>query len=192
MSNKDNYTNQEHLESILNGDAKFVNDFYQKIFPLILKLVINSKGSEEDAKDLFQEGMLLILYKSQSSNFTLTSTFSAYFYGVCKNLWGNHIQKKTFRDVPFNPLDKYNSDIEIDSDDTMVESRLLFDRAFSKLNDSCKKLLNLFFDKIPMQLIAIKMGFISVGYTKRRKHQCKEKLIELVKQEPGYNELCEK
>jgi len=38
-------------------------------------------------------------------------------------------------------------------------------------------------------MIVKQLGFRSEGYARRRKHQCKERLIDLVKQDPAYIEL---
>ena len=43
-----------------------------------------------------------------------------------------------------------------------------------------------------MKIIAERMGFGSEGYAKRRKGQCKDRLTELVKNDPAYKELKER
>lgn len=40
-----------------------------------------------------------------------------------------------------------------------------------------------------MEMIAAQMGYSSEGYARRRKHQCKERLIERIKSNPAYEEL---
>lgn len=181
----------DYISAIVNGDRKTLEVIYQKFFPIARKITQAYSHSEEEAQDLFQEAILLIYYKAQAPGFTLTSQFSTYFYGVCRNLWGNRIQKREFQNVTVDPAVKYNSEERIEGLDAYAEKRMLFDRAFKKLKPKCQELLRLFFDKIPMQTIAEKMGFKSEGYARRRKHQCKEHLVELVKLEPEYEELSE-
>ena len=70
-----------------------------------------------------------------------------------------------------------------------VERGNLFWNAFRQLGEDCQKVLELFFQKIPMETIATQMGYGSEGYAKRRKLQCKDRLTELIKQDPAYPEL---
>jgi hypothetical protein len=62
-------------------------------------------------------------------------------------------------------------------------------RAMQKLGDDCRRLLQLYFEKITMEQIAVEMGYASDNYARRRKFQCKERLEEFIKADPAYREL---
>ena len=49
--------------------------------------------------------------------------------------------------------------------------------------------MRLFFDKTNMEKIAELMGFGSVNYAKKRKFQCKERLVSLVKADSRFQDL---
>ena len=70
-----------------------------------------------------------------------------------------------------------------------TEEQEVFWEAFQKLGADCQKLLRLFFDKEKMEKIAKMMGYGSVSYAKKRKFQCKEKLVDWVKKDHRFNEL---
>lgn len=65
----------------------------------------------------------------------------------------------------------------------------LYRAKFRKLSESCRKVMSLYFQKVPMEEIAKLMGFSSEGYAKKRKYQCKEKLIGLIREDRSFNEL---
>ena len=69
------------------------------------------------------------------------------------------------------------------------EQDQLYRRQFQRLGADCQRILNLFFDKVSMSDIAQKMGFSSVSYAKKRKFQCKQKLVKLIKEDPLFQEL---
>jgi hypothetical protein len=84
---------------------------------------------------------------------------------------------------------KYKSDDNIEADLEKVDEQNLFWSAFQQLGEECQKLLRLFFDKEKMAKIAEMMGYGSEGYAKKRKFQCKEKLVELIKTDRRFDEL---
>jgi RNA polymerase sigma factor (sigma-70 family) len=179
----------DYVAAILKGDPTLLRQIYQKNFPLISNLIRQNGGTEEDAKDVFQDAVMVIYEKAKLPGFQLTSQFSTFFYGICRNLWGSRLQKKSFTEVTIPDDVKYMADKLTDVDHAALEQRKLYDKAFARLGEDCQKLLLLFFQKIPMEEIAAIMGYGSEGYARRRKFMCKEHLTELVKSYPEYQEL---
>ncbi|MEO6039573.1 MAG: sigma-70 family RNA polymerase sigma factor [Saprospiraceae bacterium] len=180
-----------YLAAILEGDRTALRLLYEVQFPVICGLIRNYGGSEADARDIFQDAILVVYQKAQQPDFQLTSQFSTFFYGICRNLWLNTRTKKSASaEVTFTEDVKYITDeIALEDELLYVEQGNLFWSAFRQLGADCQQLLELFFQKIPMETIATRMGYGSEGYAKRRKRQCKDRLIELVKKNPAYREL---
>lgn len=65
----------------------------------------------------------------------------------------------------------------------------LYRQHFDRLSDECKEILNLFLEKIPLKTIATKLGLKTEKYTKKRKYQCKEVLINNIKNDLRYKHL---
>jgi len=168
----------EFIHAIKTGDSNSLRHIYEIFQPRIRKLITSNGGSEDDAQDIFQSAILTIYEKVQSENFKLTSKFYTLLYGICRNLWGNRLQKKSFKEVTLLEDIKYRSEDNIEFDIEKTEEQELFWTSFEKLGEDCQKLLRLFFDREKMEKIAQMMGYGSVSYAKKRKFQCKEKLIE--------------
>jgi RNA polymerase sigma factor (sigma-70 family) len=180
----------DYLGGILSGDPQVLRKLFQTMFPLVAKMVLGQGGSEEDARDIFQEATVVIYSKAQSPGFSITFQFNTYFTAVCRNLWLNRRTKKSASDVTIGEDDKLLSDTaNLEIDYLEMERQQVFDAAFLQLGADCQELLRLFFEKTPMSEIAVKMGFASEGYARRRKFQCKDYLVELVKNQPQYFEL---
>ncbi len=182
--------NQEfYIQSLLKGDPKGLRQIYQEFLPRIRKLITTKGGSEQDAQDIFQNALILLYEKAQKPGFKLTSNFYTLLYGVSWNLWGNRLQKKSFKEVSIPENVKYSTDDDIQMDMERSEEQALFWEAFKELGEDCQRLMRLFFEKVKMEEIAEKMGYASVGYAKKRKFQCKEKLVGLVKEDVRFEEL---
>lgn len=183
-------TTEDYLTGIVKGDQAVLRHLYRAMFPLIGQMVQQQGGSEEDARDIFQEATVVIYGKAQAPDFSITFQFNTYFTAVCRNLWLNRRTKKSASDVTISEDDKLFSDTaDIELDYITMERQQLFDAAFLQLGADCQKLLRLFFEKTSMTEIAGQMGFASEGYARRRKFQCKDYLIELVRKQPQYEEL---
>ncbi len=177
------------LEGIRAGNPQVLEKIYKDYHKAILHLVASNKGTTEDARDVFQEAILVIYQKSKEPDFKLNHTFLTYFYAVCRNIWRNKLKKKSFGEVSLSdemiPIYKEEDLPDIEKNEKYV----LFQSKFVLLGADCQRLLNLFFAKVKMADIMEKMGFSSIGYTKKRKFQCKTKLIELIEKDSRYQEL---
>ncbi len=181
----------DYVAAILNGDSTLLRQMYQKNFPLIKSLIQQNGGTEDDAKDVFQDAVMIIYEKAKHPGFQLTCQFGTYIYAVCKNLWRSRKQKKSFSEVTIQEDIKYSTGELPDMDYAASEQRKLYDKAFERLGENCQKLLSLYFQKTTMEEIARQMDYASEGYARRRKFMCKERLTELVKSYPEYDELCD-
>lgn len=181
----------EFINAIVTGESNGLRQIYAEFLPKIRRLVTNNGGREEDAQDVFQNAILVIFEKASKPEFKLTSSFYTLLYGICRNIWGNRLQKKSFKEVTLLEDIKYLSEENIEADLIKLEEQNMFWSAFQHLGEDCQKLLRLFFDKEKMEKIAQMMGFSSVNYAKKRKFQCKEKLVSLIQNDQRFNELKE-
>ncbi|MEI6410015.1 MAG: sigma-70 family RNA polymerase sigma factor [Bacteroidota bacterium] len=182
---------QHYIEAIKTGDRVVLQTIYQTMMPSLLRLIKPTGGSIDDAKDLFQDAIVLIFKKIQQPDFTLTSAFSTYFYGICRNIWANQLKKKSSGHVTLEEDTKYNVVTDGDWHDLEEQTTRtrIFYRAFRQLGQDCQQLLQLFFQQKTMEEIMQEMQLGSYDYARRRKYLCKGKLTELMKNDPAYQEL---
>lgn len=178
-----------YLSAIINCDRAILTKMYVRLSPLIRKLVLDHGGSEADAKDVFHDAVIVVYEKAKQPGFELTSKFSTFFYGICRNIWLSRQQKKSASEVTIPDDAKYISDDSHEIDLLRIERSNLLYKSLRQLGEDCQKLLELFFQKKSMKDIAREMGFASEGYARVRKAQCKDRLVELVKNAAEFSEL---
>jgi hypothetical protein len=90
-------------------------------------------------------------------------------------------------------IDSTPIEAEFDHDFTELVERnerfKLYQKHFQLLGSDCQKLLQLFFDKVPLKQIAQIMGFSGEKYVKKRKYKCKEYLVTSIKQDVSFRKL---
>jgi len=180
---------QKYILAIQHNDTRGLQAIYQVFYPRIQRFIQQNGGSLADAQDIFQEALVIIFKKIKSGNFTLSSGFYTLLYGICRNLWGNQLQKKSRTEVTLLSDYKYTIEPGFESLIEAAEEQQIFWDAFKKLSTDCQQILQLFFAKVKMAKIVEEMQLSSVAYAKKRKFQCKEKLVDFVKADTRYLEL---
>lgn len=170
---------QAILELIRTGNNDLALNALYKNFPAIRKLVRSRGGSTKDAEDIFQEALLILIYKLKKE-FRLSSRLSTYIYGVCRLLWNEQLRRRQLQ-VPFDPLTGLPSENDA-SLDTDVHTHLQHEfrvrlaiQALNELKDRCRELLLMFYHgHLSIKEIAAKMGYGSENSTKNQKYKCLE------------------
>ena len=65
----------------------------------------------------------------------------------------------------------------------------LYRKKFRELGEGCRKLLQLSMAGKRMREIVAQLGMSSEQYARKRKFQCKQQLIRLIRQDPSYDAL---
>src|ERR1700759_1296662 len=80
-------TDNEVILGILNNSESALRKLYTAYFPMVLQLIINNSGDEDDAKDIYQEAIIILYNKVKAGNFELSSKLKTYIYSICRRLW---------------------------------------------------------------------------------------------------------
>lgn len=182
------YSDKEIIRGLLIKDDSVLEYIYHKFLPMIKFYITSNSGSDDDARDIFQESVIVIFKKVNEENFVLSSTFKTYLYSICKHIWLKELAKRKNRAVELvgDDVEFINiPDIEIDEYITDARKRI-FQRNFIKLSQDCQKVLMLFLKKLSLREIAEVMGYKSEKYAKKRKYQCKENLVDRIQADPLY------
>ncbi|MDZ7648764.1 MAG: sigma factor [Cytophagales bacterium] len=67
---------------------------YKKYYRMMTKLVITNSGTEEEARDVYQDALVVFWQKARSGNLVMTAKMSTYIYSICQNLWRKELDRK--------------------------------------------------------------------------------------------------
>jgi len=166
---------KEIFERICNGDEKALEFIYKKYYRMMTKLVITNSGTEDEARDIYQDGLVVFWQKARSGKLIMTSKISTYVYSICQNLWRKELDRK-------KRLSNEEKDAPQTLDMDTPEREKIIAQCIDQLGETCKRvLMYYYFDELSMQEIADKMGFANTDTAKTKKYKCKQKLDELVK-----------
>lgn len=175
---------QSIVEQLRTGNnQQAIQQLYQA-FPSICKLICNLGGEESDAKDVFQDALLVLYRNAQKPDFELTCAPSTYLYSVARFLWKDKL-KKRYREVPLNLNAQEQQVIETDVEyfkENQSKTQQLA-QILTTLGERCKSLLQAYYyQKMSMKEIASKFDYASVNSAKTQKYKCLERAKKLVHQ----------
>lgn len=163
------------IEKIKRGDETALDYLYRKNYKMMTRLVLNNNGTEDEAKDIFQDAVIVFWQKARTDDFVLTSKISTYLYSVCQNLWRKELERKS---KLTNELSENATYTDIDQS----ERNKILHSCINQLGETCKKVLMFYyFDNLSMQEIADKLGFSNADTAKTKKYKCKKELDDLIK-----------
>ncbi len=165
----------EILDRIGQGDERVLDHLYKKHFNMMLKIVLRNNGTEQEAKDIYQDALIAFWQKAVSGNLVLTSKISTYLYSICHNLWLKELDRKSrLTSEPHDKEDRQRLEEE--------ENFKIVKACIEELGETCKNILMYYyFDGMSMADIAKRMEFANTDTAKTKKYKCKKRLDNLIR-----------
>lgn len=176
-------SDQEIIDGVSKGDSRAINRIYKSYFPSISRMIVNNNGSEDEAKDIFQEAVMVLYDKITQQKFELSSKLGTFLYAVSRRLWLKQLTRKgsvaSTADISdFEDFLRVEDDLERHDE---IEQR--FDHmniALSQLGEPCQTLLKDFYiANMSMQDIRDKFGYTNTDNAKTQKYKCLQRLKKI-------------
>lgn len=184
------YTDKEVLEAIRRGDDSVLEYLYKHVLPKVKAHVLKNNGGNEDARDIFQDAVLIFYKYVKTGKFNEEYEIAGFIFTISKNLWINLAKKKN-KVVELTVETPMHEFMKSAIEDLITKEREEFIiKMFSQLGGACKEiLLYSIFDKFSMKEIKEKMGFTSEDVAKTKNYKCKQRLMHIVKDNPAVKEM---
>jgi RNA polymerase sigma factor (sigma-70 family) len=171
-------SNKIIIDGICEGEPDTLQKFYLETFPGVAWLILKNNGTIEDAKDIFQDAMVILIEKYTWDNPDLSCSVGTYVYSICRNLWYGHLRKQK-KEKKFIDLERYYT-VNISTDYYKEKEPDFFEQvsqAMESLGDKCKKLLELYyFGNHSWKDIASCLGYRSAASARNQKYKCLERI----------------
>ncbi len=165
----------EILELIRHGrDEPAFRALYAH-FPKVRRLVRANSGSGDDARDVFQDALIIFHRKVRSAELVLTSSISTYLYAVCRNLWREELRRRGRTLTRWEVTELPEEPAELAAMLAREGEYAAAEKALHTLGARCLEVLKRFYiTREPLQQIAHALGLAGEGAAKTRKYKCLE------------------
>ncbi|MEO7982882.1 MAG: sigma-70 family RNA polymerase sigma factor [Bacteroidota bacterium] len=169
------------LEGLAASEKKAVETIYRENFNMVQSLIINNNGSSDDAKDIFQEAMIVLYEKVRTGTFELNCQIKTFVYSVSRRLWLKRLQQQNRYAAPGDSME---SVVAVEEDLEEHEQRNaefeMMEKAINNLGEPCKSLLESYYlQKKNMQVIAASFGYTNADNAKNQKYKCLMRLKKI-------------
>ncbi|UFH56796.1 RNA polymerase sigma factor [Spirosoma sp. KNUC1025] len=179
-------TDEELLTGLANGSDDALSQLYRRYFPMVLHFVTTNSGSEDDAKDIYQEALIVLYEKVRSGSLELHCQLKTYLYSIGRRLWLKQLTQRSrymVRDIETPASDELAleqiSDDVLDHEERDRQFTLMAD-SLDRLGEPCRTLLEDFYiQHLSMQDITEKFGYTNADNAKTQKYKCLMRLKRL-------------
>jgi len=175
---------QQLLQGLAQNDRLAIETIYKQHYNMVQSLILNNNGSPDDARDIFQEAMIVLYEKVKTDSFELNCLIKTYLYSVCRRLWLKRLSQLQ-RISP--EVEKLEETVPVEEDLELHEQKNMdfqvMERSMKHLGEPCKSLLEAYYlQKKNMVEIAANFGYTNADNAKNQKYKCLMRLKKLFKE----------
>lgn len=169
------------LAEIRKNNEAALGELYKTHYPMVVNLICTNSGTEQEAKDIYQEAVIAFYERAQEPEFVLTCKIKTYLYAVCRRLWLKRLAEKKRFTISIPETETFEG---VEAEVNGAEERELdFKRmgeSLHALGEPCRSiLLDFYIHDFSMEIISEKFGYTSADNAKNQKYKCLQRLKKL-------------
>ena len=179
-------TDDALIAAIRSGDERALAHLYRLHWPMVSHFVLQNSGSEDDAQDVYQEGVVVFYEKVRDGSLELSCQIKTYLYAVCRRLWLKRLTSKSRFGVRLLDDEEHGPYLNTGAEEDLLAAEEQ-DRRFSTMSEAlvhlgepCRSLIEGFYllDK-SMQDLTTEFGYTNADNAKNQKYKCLVRLKKL-------------
>ena len=171
-----NKSDQEIFLGLKLQDNQAYEILYKFYYPSVKNFIVKNNGSEDDAKDIFQETILVLLDKVYKDDFNLTSSLKTYTFAISSNLWLKRLRDSNkIVGIGLDMYEKYLTDYEEAEKEVIQNNTNVIFNLFKTMTNKCIVLLKaIFYDEKNIDTITKEFGYTNKHNAQNQKYKCLE------------------
>jgi RNA polymerase sigma factor (sigma-70 family) len=169
---------EEQIQLLRRNDDHALKAVYRQHYAMIINMVINNGGTHAEAKDVYQEAVIVLYEKMQDQSFELNCKVKTFLYSVSRNIWLKQLKIRNRYAGSLTDNEEYihHPDHIYDTEDRYQSMNY----ALNSLGEPCKSILQDFYlHKSSMDDITEKFGYTNADNAKNQKYKCLKRLKKL-------------
>ena len=179
---------QEFLQPDINRPVRYLYDHYFEDAATEIRL---RGGTDEDAADIFQEAVLILIEKIKTGKFRLESSVKTFLVGIARNLWlfeKRTRERRSSREMHYT----ISENSHVDTEDLDIADRVFsksntdaIQTMFRQVGEICSKILiGFYYENSSMKNLLQRFHFDNEQVLRNRKAKCMKKLKKILTEQP--------
>lgn len=179
------------IEGIKTQNDKAIAELYTEFFPSIRQFIYRNHGNNDDARDIFNDAIMVVVLKGREGELNLNCSLKTYLYAISRNLWLKKIKSERLEMIPYDQIEDSMLGAGLVEENEFDEHRakLLYQKHFARMSSICRDLISHFLAGKTYKEIIEEMNFDSESYARKRKYRCIKILIKKIKSDPEYKRI---
>ena len=180
--NQNNTAQTEKVAALKGNEDDALKKLYTENYDKVERYILNNNGTEEQAKDIYQEAFIAMWRNIQMDKFHAENehSLSGYLLRIAKNKWIDHLRSDYYKKTA-RLSDATVESQKVDLPDFEVNYINAVKEKFTLLGVNCKEVLTRFYyRKESMKTIADQFEWTEAT-ARNNKYRCLQKLRELIK-----------
>ena len=180
-----NSNKSANYSSIFDKDEAALKAFYLNNFSSVRSYILANSGTEEEAKDIYQEAIVIAWRKQQDNSFTeaYENALPAYVFKIAKFKWLDELRRKKNKQSKAKNIEFYEAEtpepFEENENDKLIG---LIIEKLKLLDERCRNLLTQFYyGGKKIKDLAEEYDWTEAT-AKNNKYRCLEKLRKITKE----------
>ncbi len=174
-------TDEAVIAGIRCGDDRALAHMYKLHFPMVSHLILSNNGTDDEAKDIYQEGVIVFYEKIKDNSLELSCQIKTYLYSVCRRLWLKKLAEKGRFAVKLDDAENYlmlEEDVPQHEENERQFGQM--EVAMNQLGEPCRSLLEDYYIRTQsMQEITERFGYTNSDTAKNQKYKCLQRLKKI-------------
>lgn len=175
------YSDEQVLLGLVTLNNRTLCKVYQKSYPEVERMVKGLNGNTQDAEDVFQTAVMILIEKINQGKFNNVSGIHTYLYDIAKKVWKNELRSsyrnKTLvydrTDVDRGEVIELGGGVKIEYPDDFE----IIKEWLRGLSGTCKILIEAWLYKgEKWDVIAKKLNYANAAVASNQKYKCLEQL----------------
>jgi RNA polymerase sigma factor (sigma-70 family) len=146
---------------------------------MVRDIVCKNRGTNDDATDIFQDGLLILHRNINNGSFRSESSIKTYIFSICRNLWLKELGK---RQKLVASAAEMAIELSQDVNNYLINVEVIT-LLLSELKEECKSMLTeYYFKKKSMAELMNMFNVGSIQAAKNKKLRCMGYLVRLCKE----------
>lgn len=175
------YFDELILAEIRKNNEVAIREMYKTHYPMVFNLICSNSGTEQEAKDIYQEAIIAFYERVQQPDFVLTCKIKTYLYAVSRRLWLKRLWEKKRYEGSIEDNDTFSGIEEEMADfEEREKTFAMMKDALDELGEPCKSIIEDFYiNDLNMEDIRTKFGYTNADNAKNQKYKCLQRLKKI-------------
>ena len=146
----ENEKTKDLTKGVLLGEKWAFEQLYRKSYPMVESWIVNNSGTRDQAQDVFQEALIVMVNNLRKKEFKFTALPSTFIFAIAKRIWLKNLRKLKSSKEDLS-LDEDNKIEAKDQDMSLLDFEFknipdhpmhqLVINCMTKLGDKCKAVI---------------------------------------------------